>query len=198
MSESLDSYEALDLMIRQRLPDLDGDVVLSFMALSRLGRMIERDTMAVLRADALEASEHAVMTVLWLRGPAHPLSPSQLSKLIIQTPSGMTKTLRRLERAGFVERVRAPASNRRWSVHLTPAGSALVEEHLRERIGRWSEHLERYGTVDGKLADVLWSLIESSRAHGEDEGPRFASWASAERSRGARPDAVEVRASRSG
>ena len=197
MSEPPDSYQSLDSVVRQRLPDLDGDVVLAFMALSRLGRMIERDTMTVLRADALEASEHAVMTVLWLRGPESPLSPTQLSKLIIQTPSGMTKTLRRLERAGLVERVHDPASDRRWSVHLTPAGSALAEEHLRQRISQWNEHLERYATMNGRLADILWALIDASQAPGEDDRPRFEIWAAADRSR-ARTDTAEVRASRSG
>jgi DNA-binding MarR family transcriptional regulator len=108
----------------------------------------------------LERSEHSVLTMLWLAGPDHYLSPTQLSHLIVQTTGGMTKTLRRLERAGMVERIPDPGDGRRQLIHLTAAGSRLIERHVRQMFDRWEARLQRLPRSErAPLASTLWSFL---------------------------------------
>ena len=170
MPDQTFNFETLHVAVRERLPDLDSDLVVSFMALSRLSRLIERDTTQLLRADRLESSEHTVMTALWLSGHDRPLSPAQLSQSIVQTPSGMTKTIRRLERAGLVERTPDSIGARRQFVRLTPAGVAMAERHYRAQLELWGDRLKSCTTSDGPLGEVLWPLLDSAPASVTERG----------------------------
>ena len=66
------------------------------------------------------ASEEAVLGALLLAGPV--LNPSKLKGLVIQSPGGLTKTLRRLEEAGLVRRQYDAADRRALLVALTAKG----------------------------------------------------------------------------
>ncbi len=66
------------------------------------------------------SSESAVLGALLLGGPV--LNPSDLTKLVVQSPGGLTKTLRRLEDAGHIRRRPDPADRRALLVVLTEKG----------------------------------------------------------------------------
>jgi DNA-binding MarR family transcriptional regulator len=150
----------LGAALSDRLPDADQDLALVILAGARLGRILEWDLQQTARVAGLEASEHSVIVTLWLAGADHPLSPTELSQIIIQTTSGMTKTLRRLERAGLVERVPDPADRRGQLVQLTSAGSRLVERHTRQMLERWDTRLQRYSRSQrAQLANTIWSFV---------------------------------------
>ena len=68
----------------------------------------------------MTASEAAVLAMLRQVGPV--LSPTRLQVLVIQSPGGLTKTLRRLESAGHVRRVADPNDRRALLVELTAKG----------------------------------------------------------------------------
>jgi DNA-binding MarR family transcriptional regulator len=150
----------ISVALKNRLPDSDHSLALLLIAIQRLARILELDLRQSARLSGLEKSEHDVVTTLWLAGPNHPLSPTQLSKEIIQTTSGMTKTLRRLEQARLVERVPDPSDGRRQLVRLTSAGSRLVERHDRQIFDRWKTKLASYsGPKRDRLANTLWSFL---------------------------------------
>ncbi len=82
----------------------------------------------------MTASEVSVLEMLSHLGS--PLSPTRLQVLVIQSPGGLTKTLRRLEDAGYVRRRPDPDDRRSLLVELTAAGrkasgraTALLRSH---------------------------------------------------------------------
>lgn len=144
--------------IRACLPDVDQDVAVLHLSLLHLGRIVESSIQGLLGPEGIEISEHSVLTALWFSGPPHTLSPTQLSQVILQTTSGMSKTLRRIEGLGLIERVDDPADGRSRLVVLTPAGRAMAERHVRQLVEQWSavlagaEHL-------GETAAAVFSLV---------------------------------------
>jgi DNA-binding MarR family transcriptional regulator len=71
------------------------------------------------------SSESAVLGALLLGGPV--LSPSHLTNLVVQSPGGLTKTLRRLEDAGHIRRRADPSDRRALLVVLTDKGRRAAE-----------------------------------------------------------------------
>jgi DNA-binding MarR family transcriptional regulator len=92
-------------------------------------------------------SEAVVLMTLEVSG--EPLNPSRLQGLVIQSPGGITKTLRRLEEAGFVRRITDPDDRR----------ALLVERTAKGR--RATERVER--AVDAHYDDLLADLDPSER-----------------------------------
>jgi DNA-binding MarR family transcriptional regulator len=88
------------------------------------------------------------------------MSPTQLSRIVLQTTSGMTKTLRRLEAAALVERIPDPDDRRGRLVRLTTAGSHLIEDCTRQMFDRWNHRMQPYSrTEQAELASTLWSFV---------------------------------------
>jgi len=148
-------------LIAHRLPGRAPDAGLVHLTMMRLGRLVERDLQQLLRPDGIERSEHSVMTTLWFAGPPHQLSPTRLSEIVVQTTSGMTKTLRRLEQHGLVERVANPADARSQLIALTDKGHDVVERHLHELVARWEDRLDTYTRREREqLITTLGRLLE--------------------------------------
>jgi DNA-binding MarR family transcriptional regulator len=146
--------------IKRRIPDADPDLAMVIIAVARLGRLLEWDLQRTAHLGGLERSEHSVLTILWLAGPDHPQSPTQLSEIIIQTTSGMSKTLRRLERVGLVERIPDPSDGRGQLIRLTKAGSRRIEGHTRQMFERWEARLDSFPHSEwSRLADTIWALL---------------------------------------
>ena len=88
------------------------------------------------------SSESAVLGALLLGGPV--LNPSDLTRLVVQSPGGLTKTLRRLEDAGHIRRRPDPADRRALLVVLTDKGRVAAER----------ADVELHSYYDDLLADV--------------------------------------------
>jgi len=120
----------------------------------------------------MTASEVSVLGMLTRAGTA--LSPTRLQVLVIQSPGGLTKTLRRLEDAGYVRR-RPDASDRRaLLVELTAAGrkastraAALVSAHYSGVLQGLTEDDRRVLT---DLTRRLIDQLESITVHRESKG----------------------------
>ncbi len=92
--------------------------------LARLQRTLLR---RALEDAGLHPGQEQVLTVLWQRGPR---TQADLAAALEIDTSTVSKTLTRLERAGFVSRCRAEGDKRAVLVSTTPQGDAL-----RPRIG---------------------------------------------------------------
>jgi DNA-binding MarR family transcriptional regulator len=148
----------LTTAVATRLSDIETETGLLYLASMRLGRIVERDLNDVLRADGLERSEHSVLTSLWFNPRWN--TPSQLSATIVQTTSGMTKTVRRLERKGLVARFASPDDGRSQTIRLTRRGHSLAEKHIRQLVALWKERLDSYDSQQrSRLAETLWSFV---------------------------------------
>lgn len=128
--------------IRECLPDVDQDVAVLNLSLLHLGRIVESSIQPLLVPDGLEISEHSVLSALWFAGAPHTMSPTQLSQVILQTTSGMSKTLRRIEGLGLIKRVADPSDGRARLVVLTEQGRDLAEHHLRQLVDQWGAGLK--------------------------------------------------------
>ena len=111
----------------------------------------------------MTASEVSVLGMLSRAGS--PLSPTRLQVLVIQSPGGLTKTLRRLEDAGFVRRLSDAVDRRALLVELTAAGrkastraAALVRSHYTQILAGVTE---RQRDV---LTDLVRRLIDELEA----------------------------------
>jgi DNA-binding MarR family transcriptional regulator len=142
------------------LPDVDQDVAVLHLSLLHLGRIVESSIQPLLVPDGLEISEHSVLTALWFSGPPHTMSPTQLSQVILQTTSGMSKTLRRIEGLGLIERVADPGDGRARLVVLREQGRDLAERHLRHLVDHWGAGLQGVGADELRtIAKAVWSLV---------------------------------------
>jgi DNA-binding MarR family transcriptional regulator len=144
------------------LPDVDPDVVQLHLTLLHLGRIVEAPANRLLSADGLELSERWVLIALLFSGPPYQMSPTLLSRSIQQTTSGMSKTLRRLEGRGLVDRVPDPADGRGRLVHLTERGVDDARDQLRQLAGLWEERLAEVAQGErSAMARAAWSLVQS-------------------------------------
>lgn len=128
-------------------------------ALVRVARLHRMLAAHLLRRFGLHLGQELVMMQLWERGPQ---SQTELVRTLRSDAATMTRTVRRLEHAGFVRRRPSATDRRATIIEPTPAGQAVRGEV--ERI--WAEMEE---TVTGDLtpaqqADALALLqrIEDS------------------------------------
>lgn len=142
------------------VPDVNQDVALLHLTLLHLGRLVESSIQTVLAPEGLELSEHSVLSALWFAGPPHTMSPTQLSHVILQTTSGMSKTLRRVEGLGLIERISDPSDGRARLVVLTANGRELAERPLRQLVDQWSSKLKDLRASDlNDVTQALWALV---------------------------------------
>lgn len=117
---------------------------------ARLHRMLAG---ALLRESGLHPGQELVMMQLWDAGPQR---PADLVEALDSDTATMTRTVQRLERAGFVRRTPSATDRRAVIVEATPASQAL-----REKVERLWGELEEYtldGLGDGARAEVLDAL----------------------------------------
>lgn len=146
--------------VKATLPDANHDAALLHLTLLHLGRLVESSIQSVITPEGLEMSEHSVLTALVFAGPPHTMSPTQLSQVILQTTSGMSKTLRRIERLGLIERIDDPNDGRARLVVLTEKGREMSERPLRQLVTQWSEQLKDLGTDELSIAaNAVWALV---------------------------------------
>ena len=146
--------------VHTTLPDLDQDVALLHLTLLHLGRLVESSVQSVIAPEGLEISEHSVLTALWFAGPPYTMSPTQLSQYILQTTSGMSKTLRRIERMGLIERTDDPNDGRSRLVVLTEKGREMSERPLRQLVAQWTEQTKGIDAAElGETAKAVWALV---------------------------------------
>jgi DNA-binding MarR family transcriptional regulator len=105
------------------------------------------------------SSESAVLGALLLGGPV--LNPSDLTTLVIQSPGGLTKTLRRLENSGLVRRRPDPGDRRALLVVLTPKGRRAAEHALSELNSYYDELLDDLSTQERvDLSSLLRKVLD--------------------------------------
>ena len=119
-------------------------------AIVRVARLQRMLAAQMLRGVGLHLGQELVMMQLWDRGPQ---SQTQLVRALGSDSATMTRTVRRLEHAGFVRTKPSDVDKRATIVEATPASQSIRREV--ERI--WA-HLEDSATGDltaAQQADAL-------------------------------------------
>ncbi|TMR94166.1 MarR family winged helix-turn-helix transcriptional regulator [Nonomuraea basaltis] len=132
------------------------DETLSY-ALIKLMKTQRNQLAAALAPLGLHVGQEMLLNQLWREDG---LTQGELIARLGVEPPTVTKTLQRLERAGFVYRAPDPDRPRVGRVHLTDAGKAL-REPVEEIWSRMDEDLQR--GLDDAERELLARLVRARR-----------------------------------
>lgn len=142
------------------LPEADDDLLGHVVRLEILvGRVLER-----IAGDAgLRAADYLVLGVV-RRSPGHRSAPTAICDVLGRTTGGMTLTLDRLERAGWVRRLPDPDDRRRIVVEATAEGLAVATA-VNDELHRWEGSLGATAAQRRRLGAALAELTELIESH---------------------------------
>jgi DNA-binding MarR family transcriptional regulator len=112
----------------------------------QLGRQLMRET-------GLHPGQELIMMHLWENGPQRQID---LIRLLGSDAATMTRSVRRLERAGFVRRNPSPTDGRAIIIEATPASQALRDQV--ENLWPRMEQLTAEGLTDAEHATAVTLL----------------------------------------
>ena len=172
--------DRLDAMLKRwqtSRPDLD------FSPLAVGNRVLRAAQLIQTRLDSIAAAyglshrgDLETLTELELVGP---MSPSELAEDLLLTSGGMTVRLNRLQAAGLIERQPNPRDGRGVVVHLTTAGSDLVNDAFTNILGAQAAMV---GTLKSSERERLAALLRTLLYELGDKPPFVPSVAAAPRS----------------
>jgi DNA-binding MarR family transcriptional regulator len=146
---------------REIVGDVDADALALLGRLEALARSLGELQRVALAPYGLNYAEFTTLGMLRTSPPEFRRSPTELRRLVGQSSAGMTRILRKLERARWVRRRPQPEDARRSDVVLTPKGVALADEAFAALFAAPSERLSARGkrrreawlqALDGLLA----------------------------------------------
>jgi DNA-binding MarR family transcriptional regulator len=151
--------EARRRWARER-PDLDTSPMAVVARLGRATAYLDAGVEARLAEFGLNRSAWDVLASLRRQGPPYRLSPTELYVGLMRSSGAMTHRLRRLERAGLVERVSDPGDARALLVQLTPEGVALTDRIAPLHLDNERELLSALDQTEQRaLAELLRKLL---------------------------------------
>jgi MarR family 2-MHQ and catechol resistance regulon transcriptional repressor len=102
-----------------------------YIKLSRAADAVTQRINKHLKEDGLTVSQFGVLEALYHLGP---MCQTELAGKILKSTGNLTLVIDNLEQAGLVERQRDTVDRRFVSVHLTPAGEALISRIFRPHV----------------------------------------------------------------
>ena len=137
-------------------PDVDVSGMAIIGRLTRLEKVIRPRLSTVFARHDLESWEFDVLATLVRTGAPHQLTPGQLLESTMITTGAMTNRIDRLEKRGYVERIKDPTDGRQVLVTLTPAGITKVDSALAEHA---ANELAILRSLDDTQRDQLIELL---------------------------------------
>jgi len=159
------SRDAIDDLIDQwkaQRPDLQPEVMGVFGRFARVWAHVSRELEATLGQWNLQLGEFDVLATIRRQGPPFTIAPSQLTRFLMLSPSGITSRLDRLEKLGLIDRRPSPDDRRSLLVVLTPAGKRVVDEAVTAHVANETRLLAALTPAERKGLDLaLRSLLRS-------------------------------------
>ena len=157
--------DAIDVLIDQwkkERPDIQPEVMGTF---GRFGRVWAHAIRAIEAAHerwGLQVGDFDVLATIRRSGPPFTMAPSQLTRWLMLSPSGITSRLDRLEKLGYVERKPSPDDRRSLLVVLTQAGKKVIDEAVTAHVANEAKLLASLSASDRKTLDqILRTLLRS-------------------------------------
>jgi DNA-binding MarR family transcriptional regulator len=114
----------------------------------------------LVNAHGLTINDYEVLLHL-ARAPDRTLKPVELSSRVVLTPSGITRLLSGLERAGHVERLECASDRRVSYARLTPAGHAKLKAASNTHLTSVAEQFTgRFTTEELETLSALLSRLQ--------------------------------------
>ena len=160
MNNKRDAVDAFIDQWRVERPDLQPEVMGIFGRFGRVWAHATRAIEATLGEWKLQFGEFDVLATIRRSGPPFIVTPSQLTRSMMLSPSGITSRLDRLEKLGFIERRPSPEDRRSLLVVLTPTGKAIVDEAVTAHVANEMRLLAALSPAERKSLDqVLRKLL---------------------------------------
>ncbi|MFJ9736926.1 MarR family winged helix-turn-helix transcriptional regulator [Streptomyces sp. NPDC101166] len=143
----------------ERNPGLDVSPMEVIGLLKRATRLLDRAVEPLYAGAPLTAPE--VDMLVPLRHATDPVIASSLAQRFGLSRAGVSKTLGKLERRGFIARVPNPADRRAALVTVTEAGAAAVDDLFPRQLAAEAELLASLGDDREWVVEALGRLVES-------------------------------------
>jgi DNA-binding MarR family transcriptional regulator len=158
--------DAIDDLIEQwkvQRPDLRQPEVMGlFGRYARIWAHATRAIEANLAQWGLQIGEFDVLATIRRAGPPFTITPSQLTKWLMLSPSGITSRLDRLEKLGLIERKPSPDDRRSLLVILTAEGKRVADEAVASHLANEIRLVSPLGAADRQALDrALRVLLRS-------------------------------------
>jgi DNA-binding MarR family transcriptional regulator len=143
MTRETSDRDLIDGMVdawRREMPDPNGPGYELARRAVRLGVLLEDALAPVLASRNLTKADYGVLTALRLVGAPYELRPSDLKIRLLLTSGGVTTVLKRLQKAGLVEREQDTTDGRSSWVRLTSTGIETAGATMQA----WSEAESRF------------------------------------------------------
>jgi DNA-binding MarR family transcriptional regulator len=108
-------------------PDLELGPMATIGRLGRLHALMTRSITSVFAGHGLQIGEFDVLAALRRNGEPFVMKPTDLARVLMLSPAGMTSRIDRLEAAGWIERRADPDDRRSSLVKLTDDGRHVVD-----------------------------------------------------------------------
>lgn len=154
-----DPIEGLVESWEREIPELEFSSMASVARLNRMSLLIARRIEATLNANGSSVAEFDVLSALRRGGAPYRLKPSELSREVMLSPSGMTHRVDLLERAGLVQRHLDPANRRTMPVSLTDDGIHVADHLVRLVLEAESAVLEPLSPAQRTSLDKLANSV---------------------------------------
>ena len=160
-----DVVDALVDQWREQRPDLE---LAPMATIGRLGRVMVHMTAAieaVFAEHGLTTADFDVLAALRRAGEPFAMRPTDLSRLLMLSPAGMTNRLDRLDAAGLVRRSPDPDDRRSWSIALTDDGRRIVDAAVSDHVANEGRLLEPLSASQRRALDrALRALLAQFEA----------------------------------
>jgi len=136
-------------------PDLDASPMGVIGRICRLAALLTKEQTRVFSEHGLDFACFDVLATLRRSGPPHSLTPTQLAKAMIVTPSAVAQRLTRLEEEGLLVRSHTKTDRRVIIVTLTDKGQELLDSTLPAHLENEQRMLADFSTEDRKMMESL-------------------------------------------
>ena len=144
---------------RQELPDLDVTPMATLAQVNRLALLVNRRVEEALSEVGRTLADFDVLSALRRQGSPYRLKPSELSRQVMLSASGMTHRVDLLEAAGLVERQLDPDNRRITPVALTDEGVEAAEALVRLVVAVEADVLNCLSSKQQSSLDRLTSRV---------------------------------------
>ena len=145
-----------DLKKRRPFESEEQEVVISLL---RTNELFQHRFGQLLRRYGLTQPQYNILRIL--RGEGRELPSLEIAERMITVVPAITNLLDKLEKRGWVRRVRCDSDRRVWHVHLTQDGSMLLDELDRPNLAM---HKKLVGHLTAAERARLLTLLEKARA----------------------------------
>jgi DNA-binding MarR family transcriptional regulator len=110
---------------------------------------------------AADVSVAEVELMVPLRYAIEPVTAARLAELLGMTRAGVSKTLGKLERRGFLQRVPSAEDRRSASITLTDQGRRIVDDVFPRELEAHGRLFDALGARRNRVLEALTTLAES-------------------------------------